>query len=478
MAFVRWALCALAVCCPAFGQLSLISSDARLVEAFNWAKRQALRYSFPNSAIGPWYEASLPGRNAFCMRDVAHQVTAAQLLGLAAANLNMLRRFAASIAESRDWAGYWEIDNHGGPAAADYRNDRDFWYNLPGNFVVLDACLQAYLWTADHTYVDDPVFQNFYARTLDDYIRKWDREGTGIPQSRPEYGTRGLGSFTETMGHHIKIGSDLIAAQYAALLAGARFQEMRRHPDAAHELRRRAEGLRERFNRDWWNATWLVFSTYELSDGQRRYDDSSSFFPLWFFLTEPGIKTERQLDVVLNLPSPPLFPADRPHTNAAGPNVEELSYLPEIGFRYGRDQRGYDLLLRLADAKLDRREYPEVSFSVIRTIACGLMGIEPDAAARRIRTQPHLPPAVADVTLEHVPVFEGDVSVKHSGVVQTQLVNRTGGTIEWQAAFPGRHSMIVVDGKPLQADAEAAANSVRISVQPGQTRTAAIPSPR
>ncbi len=74
--------------------LELQSSDERLVEAFHWAKRQALDYVFDGDPVGPWYEASLPGRSAFCMRDVSHQTAGAEALGLSAYNLNMLHRFA------------------------------------------------------------------------------------------------------------------------------------------------------------------------------------------------------------------------------------------------------------------------------------------------------------------------------------------------------------------------------------------------
>ncbi len=53
--------------------LALASSDAQLVEAFSWASRQASAYAFEGDAVGAWFEAALPGREAFCMRDVAHQ---------------------------------------------------------------------------------------------------------------------------------------------------------------------------------------------------------------------------------------------------------------------------------------------------------------------------------------------------------------------------------------------------------------------
>ncbi|MBK7834185.1 MAG: hypothetical protein IPJ56_17905 [Gemmatimonadetes bacterium] len=40
-------------------------------------------------------------------------------------------------------------------------NDRDFWYNLPANFDVLDAAYRMFLSSDDLQYVTDPVFLNF-----------------------------------------------------------------------------------------------------------------------------------------------------------------------------------------------------------------------------------------------------------------------------------------------------------------------------
>ena len=74
--------------------LALASSDAALAEAFSWAKGQASAYAFEDDAVGPWFEAALPGREAFCMRDVSHQAMGAHALGLHRHVANMLRRFA------------------------------------------------------------------------------------------------------------------------------------------------------------------------------------------------------------------------------------------------------------------------------------------------------------------------------------------------------------------------------------------------
>ena len=63
--------------------LELETPDAKLAAAFAWAKGQALDYVFPAAAhgdpVGDWYEAALPSRFAFCMRDVSHQATGAHV---------------------------------------------------------------------------------------------------------------------------------------------------------------------------------------------------------------------------------------------------------------------------------------------------------------------------------------------------------------------------------------------------------------
>jgi len=195
--------------------LTLGSSNSALVEGFRWARDQAMAYVFTGDPVGDWYEAALPGREAFCMRDVAHQSTGAQALGLAAVTRNMLGKFAANISASRDWCSYWEMDRHNRPAPVDYTSDADFWYNLPANFDVLHCCYRQYLWTGDRTYVDDPMFRNFYDRTVNEYVAAWDKDGDGIQEHYPPYGHRGIATYNEEVRDPL-VGGDLIAAQFGA----------------------------------------------------------------------------------------------------------------------------------------------------------------------------------------------------------------------------------------------------------------------
>ena len=444
------------------GSVTFQSSDAALVRGFEWAKKQALAYVFPGDPVGDWYEASLPGRQAFCMRDVSHQSTGAQVLGLAAFTRNMLRHFAASVADSRDWCSYWEIDRNGRPAAVDYKNDKDFWFNLPANFDVLNCCWRQYLWTGDSAYTTDPVFLNFYDRTVRDYVQRWDKDGDGVPESYKEYGRRGIGSYDEDLEFHVLIGADLVAAQVAAYSAYAGLAELRGQGGAAAEYRAKADMLRTWFNEKWWDPDRKAFYRGIKQDRTflMRHDEAVPY--LWFDVVEPGPKTESALSAM----------------NAR--NVEVRSYYPEIAYRYERCDLGRAKLLEMMDPALPRREYPEVSYAVLGAMAEGLMGIRPDARSRTVETFPRLTKETEWAVLGRLPVLENEIAVRHTRRTETTFMNQSGLAVTWRAAFPGDHATLLVDGRPERAKSAdrrdgTSASYVILAVSPGQSRTVRVP---
>ncbi|MEO7961820.1 MAG: hypothetical protein ABIR19_09740, partial [Ginsengibacter sp.] len=106
----------IANCCFLFisfgqsGAVTFTSSDTAMQNAFNLAKEMTLHYQGnPGDPVGPWYEAALPSRDAFCIRDVSHQCIAAEILGMSRENKNMFTLFAKNISKNKDWCSYWEI---------------------------------------------------------------------------------------------------------------------------------------------------------------------------------------------------------------------------------------------------------------------------------------------------------------------------------------------------------------------------------
>jgi hypothetical protein len=448
--------------------LELRTSDAKLADAFAWAKAQALDYVFPEAVygdpVGDWYEAALPGRFAFCMRDVSHQAKGAHVLGLAGFNLNMLRKFAAGLSPSRQYASYWEIDKWNRPAPVDYKNDRDFWYNLPANFDVTDACWRQYLWTGNRAYVDEPVFLDFYRLSATAYIKAWDSDRDGVPDHRLAYGNRGLGSYDEgELSGRTAVGADLLAAQSRAFLSYAAILRLRGDLSAAADFENRAAGLRATFRDKWWNPDFGAFAGLRLQGGM--LSDRGSFwqgvFSLYAGFIEPGPARQKALAGLLK---------------RKAPNIEMESYLPEVYYRHGRDEAAYAEILKLSDPAKKRREYPEVPFALVGAIASGTMGVEPEADGRTVATRSRLTEATAWAELLSVPVLGNVVDIRHEGRKRSALTNASGPTLAWRAAFDGRWKKLAVDGRPTTAsqgtdEAGRDVSWVRVDVAPGRTVT-------
>ena len=475
--------------------LALASSDAKLIDAFSWAKGQASAYAFEGDAVGPWFEAALPGREAFCMRDVSHQAMGGHALGLQKHVANMLGRFAGEISDARDWCSLWEIDRHGHPARADYRNDNDFWYNLPANFDLLDASYRMFLWSGDHAYITDPVRLQFYGRTVDDYVARW---GLGLDaiMKRPRIMNRGPADpdakFAEARGipgynegdEDFVAGLDLLAAEHAAFQAYARIQEARGDFAAARTWLATATELKALVNRTWWDEqTGRFYDRLTARNGlAHRAPDSWNIGELYWPVASDGAHLRGAVERLVA----------QVKQSASAP-IEEQSHHPEVLYRYGVPDLAYSQIMDLSRADRARREYPEVSFSVIGAVVTGLMGVSVDPvvpgresellqyfAGDFVMTLPQLTQQTAWAELQHLPVRANDITVRHTGQSATVFTNNRGPAIVWRAAFPGRHGELVVNGERVRAAAELrppgrSVSVVRVVVAPGTSAKVEVP---
>lgn len=461
----------------ALGQQAAVSSDLefrssnpQLNESFLWAKQQALAYVRPaTSPIGQWYEAALPGRNAFCMRDVSHQTTGAAALGLNQANHNMLTRFANAIASSRDWAGYWEIDEEGKPSTADYVSDSDFWYNLPSNFDVLDAIVRMWRWTGDDSYRDDPRMQFFFRKTMTDYIQQWQLNPDSI-LNRPRIAnkrlregkfvaSRGIPSYSEGTSDFI-LGSDLLAAEYRAMRSYQEIAATAQDKQLAEHLQPLADQIQRILEAPAWSNTGDHFNG--MIQKNRIGFGSGDAMVLYFDAARNSVHIAGALAYVSN-------PAYWKNVN-----IEEESYLPALLFRYGQVDAAYQVLLDLSAENKARREYPEVSFSVIAAIVTGVMGVDPShpGAPYDVRTLPQPMTKNADLSLASLQIKGNLLDITDHGEASTQIVNRSGPTIRWKAAFKGNLDKIYVNGRPMRPEhgtmfGKAPISWIITSVEPG-----------
>jgi hypothetical protein len=322
-----------------------------------------------------------------------------------------------------------------------------------------------YEWTGDQAYLRDPVFLNFYERTVKDYVERWDLDpsrvmkrqrflnvrGPADPSRRFQF-FRGDPSYEENQEPFV-LGVDLLATQYGGYLAYSRIQELRGDPDSARTYREKAREVRSLVNGTWWDPEAHRFRGF-LSK-EHRLEGWAGSALLYRDVVEDGPKLRNALDHLLaairELPSS---------------GVEGQSHHAGILYRYGVPDVAYAQMIDLTREDRGRREYPEVSYSVIGAIVTGLMGIRvepaPPALAERegmfvdrvLRTLPALGPQTAWVALSNLPVRANIISVRHDGNRRTVLTNQAGPSLIWQATFDGSFDTLLVNGKPMDAQKE------------------------
>jgi hypothetical protein len=454
-------------------EVTFKSSDSAIENAFNWAKMTALSYKHDvGDPVGAWYEASLPGRFAFCMRDVSHQCIGAEILGMSKENKNMFTKFVKNISVEKDWCSYWEINKWNKPAPADYRNDKEFWYNLDANFDVLYATWRLYLWTGNKTYINSPAFLNFDEKTLNDYIKTWvletdslltrpshPNEHSPINENNPFQRSRGLPSYVESIPN-LKMSADLIAAIYQGFVSYSSILKSRGYDSESRGCLQKAKQYQNALVSKWWNPHTNLYYTYYSDSGKFGSGEGESFL-LWFNV----LKDQDRISATIN------------HINSIRWNVETTSYLPVLLYSYGHNKQAYKYLLYLSNPNTKRREYPEVSFGVIQGIVLGYMGIEPDARTNTIRTL-YRSDNRGTAQINNLPVLKALINIKESERATT-FKNDGHYSLNWIAVFNGKYSTIYVGNKPqkikykkdLKGDIQ---SYVEINVRPGQEITARV----
>jgi len=431
---------------PAFAQdVKFTSSDKKIEQAFVWAKGMALHYKgHPADPVGAWYESALPPRDAFCMRDVSHQSIGGEIVGLQRENNNMLTLFAHNISASKNWCSYWEMNKAGKPAPEDYRNDREFWYNLPANFDVLNASWRMYMWTGNKYYINDPAFVNFQEKTVKDYIDAWvlsadsmlnrpAHPNAPVPfnESDSFHRCRGLPSYSEGVPN-LKTGVDLLAALYRGLSTYSAILASKGKQAEAKTYAIKAEKYRQRLEADWWDAKDNLYFTYYGKDGKFGRDEGETFL-LWFDALKDTTRINRTLT----------------HLASKTWNVENTSYLPLIFYNNNSWHKARDYTLYLSDKNTERREYPEVSFGVIEGVVQGLMGVSPDARSQSISTI-YKTTDNANASVSNLPLLGTVVNITHQSVRESSLINTGKRQVKWKAMFYGNYKQAYANGKPVR----------------------------
>jgi hypothetical protein len=428
-------------------QVKFESSNAKLNTAFDWAKNKAMSLAHDGSdPVGYWYEAALPNREAFCMRDASHQAIGASILGLNKHNLNMFQKFAANISVEKDYCSYWEINRYDKPAPVDYETDKDFWYNLPANFDVMYNAWRLYQWTGDKTYLKDTVFKKFYALSAKEYIDHWQLGSDKIlTRNRSMYdgeskrfgSQRGIPTYSEGGRDRAMLGIDLTASIIAAYKSYAQILTLNGQEAEAKMFEKKSKTEQQFLNDFWWDKQRNEYKSVQYEDKSFDYSmvgDHEAF--LHYLLYYNAIDDKARTS---NL-------AKWYQKNSTNLIVEIKSYLPTIFYEYGYSDFATKMIVDLCAPENKRRDFPEIPFTTIEHITRGYMGVEVDAITNSVTTLTRQNVERDWSELKNLSLLSNTVSIKHIGTSASVFKNQSGTPLTWHACIAGNHDKIYVNG--------------------------------
>lgn len=226
--------------------------------------------------------------------------------------------------------------------------------------------------------------------------------------------------------------------------------------------------LKEQYLKEWHIGPGKGFYGAKLQDGTffREYDEEGNFLPIRFGILDGEPQMKEAIDVIKK--HEPLI-------------VEERSYYPQIFFRCGEREEAMDYLLSLCDPKLERREYPEVSYALVGTVVNWVMGIRREENGQ-IVTCFGLP-QTQWARAERVPIGRTVIDVFHKGKSETVLTNRGEKPVLWKAVFVGQHEEAVCRDEKIpcvqgQNEAGEAISFAVIQVEAGESKKVSVQDAR
>ncbi|MEU0567366.1 hypothetical protein ABZ297_18555 [Nonomuraea sp. NPDC005983] len=476
------------------------SSNPKVVELFAWSKAKAGSWVHQDGAPGlldvderqpggtgegtyaPSYWAGYAHRSGYYSRDFAHQLAGAHILGLADENRNMLRSFAVSATEEHKFYPVWALNFDAKTYLdIDYRSPTNFVREVPATFELVEKANQAYRWSGDRSYLDDPVFWDYYRHATGEFVTLHDgRLANGVAEGTGKGIFQGAASYNEAGDEPLAEAGDSIGAQYQAYRALADLAFDKDDVKLSRAYAKKAEDLKRYFN-DTWSVkpgTGEFVRAYTV-DGTplTGFGNENSWFMPMKGIIDAGPRNDAYLDFV-----------DAEASGAGKPsNIEAITYLPDTFFRHNRNETAWKWMQYVYDQRenkhVSRRQglngdYPEVSFTLVSQTVEGLMGIQPDVPRRTVATLSRLPADIGWLQVDDVPVGDGTVSVRHDGQTSTTFTNGSDELRFWEARFLGEHRWLEVNGHraaghPKVIDGVRYTVAV-VPVRGGQTATAKI----
>jgi hypothetical protein len=304
-----------------------------------------------------------------------------------------------------------------------------------------------FLWTGDSSYITDPVFLNFYSKSLNEYVERWDLRAEKIMSRNrlmnlPEgataenhyyYDKRGIPGYFEGAGGKMQAGIDLLAVAYAA----NNWYHYRFHQGSHSKYLREANKIDSLIRHSFWDDEKKAFKIIAYEDGSWDYSVGLGQDFSYALLHYNALEDPEMINSILNNYS----------QNKDALIIELASHMPNIFFRHGRADDGLYMLKYLTDSTTHRREYPENPFSVVGSFVSGLMGVDVDASENFISTYSGLTDPESWALLEDLPLMNKNIDLLHQGRHTSVLFNHSSDTIFWQPSLEGIPDVWYLNGK-------------------------------
>ncbi len=448
---------------------SVTSSNAKIVAMFDWSKAKAGSWSHQAGVTGrvnvderqpagtgdatyaSTYWAGYAHRSGYYSRDFAHQVSGAHLLGMDVENKTMLRSFAKSATAQHKYYPVWAFNFDAATyLSIDYKSTTNFVREVPATFELVEKANAAYRWTGDRSYVDDPVFWDYYRHATNEFVGLHDtRIDNDVAEGTGQGIFAGAASYNEQGNERLAEAGDAIGAQYQAYRALAALARDKCADCGAAEADARADALKRYFNDTWSRKPGSAeFVRAYNVDGAplTGWGKENSWFMPMKGIVDAGTRNEAYLDYI-----------DAQASGSGRPsNIEAVSYLPDTFFRHNRNETAWKWMQDVYDKRdaahaVSRQglngDYPEVPFTLVSQTVEGLMGVTPDAPARTVTTLSRLPGAIGWLQVADIPVGPDSVTVRHDGQTSSKLTNRSSSSAyTWEARFLGQHPRLEVNG--------------------------------
>ncbi|MEY9873958.1 hypothetical protein ABH931_003452 [Streptacidiphilus sp. MAP12-33] len=481
----------------------ITSSDPTVVSMFDWAKVKANSWVSATGANGvvnmdennvagagtaPYattYWAGYPFRSDFYIRDFAHQMVGAHLLGLDAQNKTMLRAFAASANSTNGDFPVWSVNMDAKTwGNIDYHSPSSFVRELPAPFELVQKTAEAYAWTGDQDYLKDPVLNGYVKNTLGPLItRETGPLAAGpvpVPQATSNDIFAGIASYAENGSTTYAEAGDELASQYQAYLGAAELAAAKGQKAQAATYAKDATALKA-----WFNSTWSV-DPKNPGAVVHAYDTAGNPISDWGYETSVLIPMKNLLDPGPRLTDYLSFIDQQDSGPNRSVNEEGFTYLPDAFFA-GHDGATAWKWMQSIYASVDQvhvggtllnGDYPEIPFTLLSQTVQGLLGVQPGPNASSLVTASQLPASIGWLQVASIPVGDGTVTLRQDGRTRSSLTNTGPTPRHWQARFTGVHTTITVNDvtRPARTVTENGLTYTYadVTVAPGQTATVAV----